>query len=428
MKRIESAVHVIGAGIAGLGCAHYLNKKNINTIIYERGTTIGGRAACLDEEGFTLEVGGKNFSSGWTLFNNLLKEYGFNEFDVQHPRFHIVMDGKLVDLDKKRTLSGDLSLARALGIRGAIQFKKLMKEAWKNADKLDHGNEHLEKLESRFDHRPISEHFSKKLAYGPLRMFSIIMGAAEPDETYYSNLLLFLAGFAKGSHHSMRGGIGQLFNKLAEDQTIRFNTRLERIVVENGAVQGLQIKTPQGSQEVDAKRVISALPLHMLRNVMAFPNDVEEEIDRIRYFPVIMVNAIYDGDVFTDDINSIMFDESFHLGHCSANRLYQKNHVRFTISGRKARDILDWPDEKLVDLAEQEFGSILPIRVNRVFSHVQRHRGGICAYAPYFSRARHKLLEYTASIEGLEIAGDYLEGHAMGDCLQSSWNAVNRLC
>ena len=428
MKRNEDTVHIIGAGISGLGCGYYLDKKNIDSVIYEHGNTIGGRAGCLDKDGHTLEIGGKNFSSGWSLFNELLKEYGFADFDIQHPRFHIVMDGKLIDLDKKRTLSGDLSLARALGIRGAIQFKKLLSEAWKNADKLDHSNGLIEEYERRYDHKPINKHFARKLAYGPLRMFSIIMGAAEPDETYYSNLLLFVAGFAKGSHHSMTGGIGQLFNKMAEHQTIHFNTRLERIIVENAAIKGLQIKTPQGSETLDAKRVISALPLHVLRDTMVFPKEVTDEIDRIRYYPVIMVNAIYDGDVFTDEMNSIMFDESFHLGHCSANRMYQKNHVRFTISGRRARDIMDWPDEKLIDLAEKEFGSVHPIRVKRVFYHVTRHRGGICAYAPYFSQARRKLLEYVESIEGLEIAGDYLEGHAMGECLQSSWNAVNRLC
>lgn len=38
-------VHIIGAGISGLGAAHYLSRKGIPSVIHEAGHSIGGRAA-----------------------------------------------------------------------------------------------------------------------------------------------------------------------------------------------------------------------------------------------------------------------------------------------------------------------------------------------------------------------------------------------
>ncbi|MGI9498999.1 MAG: hypothetical protein ACR2P3_03110, partial [Geminicoccaceae bacterium] len=149
--------------------------------------------------------------------------------------------------------------------------------------------------------------------------------------------------------------------------------------------------------------------------------------DRIRYFPLALINASYDGPVFRDGINSIMFEPGSPLGHCSANRIDRPNHVRYTLSGAKAREILDQPDAALIDIAEGTFSRRLPIQTRRTFYHVARHEGGICAYGPYFTEAKRDLLRATLSIDGLEIAGDYLEGHTMEGCITAAKAAVVRL-
>lgn len=52
-------VHIIGAGIAGLGAAHFLAAKGIPSVVYEASDHIGGRAAGSIEEGTLFEVGGR---------------------------------------------------------------------------------------------------------------------------------------------------------------------------------------------------------------------------------------------------------------------------------------------------------------------------------------------------------------------------------
>jgi oxygen-dependent protoporphyrinogen oxidase len=420
-------VYIIGAGIAGLGAAHMLHQHGYRSVVLEASEQPGGRAGYHRRDGFCFEIGGKNFSSGHSIINGFLQEFGIRDRDVQHPSFHIVMDGVLQSFDKNRTLTGDLTLAKALGVHGALQFKKLVDTAFKYGERLNITGGLIEQFEAERDHAPISDQFSRRLTDGPLRMFSIIMGAAEPEETYYSALLLFLAGFRAGSHHSVPGGIGKLFDALSAGKEIQYHASVQKIIVRHNRVCGLLVRDGASERVIETERVISAVPLHVLRRMLELPRDVDAAASQVRYFPLALVNAVYDGDVFDDKTSSIMFDKSAHIGHCSANRLYQKNIVRFTLSGRHARNILHLPDQELIEVAEREFKSVWPIRSKRQYFHVQRHRGGICAYAPHFSRIRRTLMSYLDTVEGFGVAGDYLEGHHMEGCLQSARRAVERI-
>lgn len=424
---MQDDISIIGAGISGMGAAHMLERRGFAPVIFEASSQPGGRAGYHLHEGFCYEVGGKNFSSGHRIINGLLNEFGIVERDVQHAGFHLVMDGKLRGFDKKRTLSGDLRLVTALGIRGALQFKRLLDRAMRHADALNYESGIIEELEARFDRFPIADVMARRLAYGPLRMFSIIAGAAEPEEAYLSNLTLFLAGFKSGSHQSIPGGIVRLFDALVRGKTMRFNTRIERIVVQNNRIQGLEVRDAQGRHSIRTRHVLCTLPLHQLLSVLDVPEEIRRVATQVRYFPLALVNAEYERDVFHDGMSSIMFDQHEHIGHCSANRLYQKNKVRFTLSGRRAREVLHFPDEKLVSLAEREFRRYSPINGERTYCHVTRHDAGLCAYAPNFTRIRRILTEYFATIEGLHIAGDYLDGHNMEGCLMSAERAVRTL-
>ncbi|SFR40177.1 protoporphyrinogen/coproporphyrinogen oxidase [Litoreibacter janthinus] len=420
-------VHIIGAGISGLGTAHYLAKQGIPSIIHEVGSYAGGRAACIKSGDHSFEIGGKNFSSAWPRFNALLEEFNLTEFEDQHPGFHIVMNDTLVALQKSKTLAGDLRLASAIGTRGAFQFRNFLAFARQNADKLNYTSGLIEQVEKTWDHTTIDNHFTKKLATGPLRLFSIIMGAAEPSELYPSLMMLFASGFGKGSHHAIAGGIGQFHDNLAAEKDIRFGSRVTRILTHNGHVAGLELKDENGAHVVPASRVISTVPANVFKHLVELPAYGRVAVEALRYFPLAMINVVYDAPVFKEGVHSIMFEPGAPLGHCSANRLHTPHHVRYTLSGKAAREILDKPDHELVRIAEETFSKRMPINANRTHVHVARHSGGICGYAPHFTGLKKDLLRSVESISGLEIAGDYLEGHTMEGCLTSADLAVSRL-
>jgi len=424
---VDKTVHVVGAGISGMGAAHLLARRGHTPVVLEASERVGGRAGYRREHGLCLEVGGKNFSSGHPIINGLVSEFGLDASDVQHPSFHVVMDGRLVSFDKKRTLSGDLGVVGALGVQGAFEFKRLMDSAFEQAPQLNHVSGLIESIERQFDGQPVSAQFARRLVDGPLRMFSIIAGGAEPSEMAYSSLLLFLAGFRAGSHHSIRGGMGALFDGLQRGKTVRHGVEIRKVIVADGRVRGLRVREGGVERVIDTDRVVLALPLHLLPGLLDLPPAVEAAARQVRYFPVAMANAVYDRDVFDEKVSSVMFDPASRIGHCSANRLYQKNMVRYTLSGQRAREVLHRPDEELLAIAESDFRRVRPIPGKLEHVNVTRHLGGLCAYAPNYSRLRRTLVRHFEGIEGLAVAGDFLHGHHMEGCLQSAHEAVERL-
>ncbi|MBI3896780.1 MAG: FAD-dependent oxidoreductase [Gammaproteobacteria bacterium] len=420
-------VTIVGAGISGLACAHYLAQQGIGSTVLEATDQVGGKAGWVEQGGERFEIGGKNFGSNWTRFMALLNEFGFSGFDRQHGSFNIVIDGKLWQFDKKKVLQSGWKMMRALGPRGAYQFRQFLGAVSANYGKLNHSNGLIEEIERRYDHAPLSAHFSRRAAWGPVRMFSIIMGGAEPDEMHYSNLCLALNGFDKGSGHSLPDTTAALFAKLTAGKDIRRNTRVTEIVVDRSMVRGVKLVDSAGASFEPTDGLICATPLHALRHMLDVGETLDRELGKIRYSPVALINAVYERDVFTDDISSIMFDSSSPLGHCSANRQYKKNSVRYTIAGRRGRALIDATDAELLALAEQNFRRYLPLPGKAMTYHVARHRDGICGYAPNFTSIKRRMFEFLHGVPNLELAGDYLEGHNMEGCLTSAEYAVQRL-
>ena len=56
-KNKSHKVNIVGAGIAGLTCAHYLKKSSINVCLYEASGKIGGRMQTEDFAGYKLDHG-----------------------------------------------------------------------------------------------------------------------------------------------------------------------------------------------------------------------------------------------------------------------------------------------------------------------------------------------------------------------------------
>lgn len=71
----EKKVIVIGAGFAGLSAATSLAKKGFEVTLFEKNSTVGGRARKLEIDGFTFDMGPSWY---WMpdVFENYFKEFG----------------------------------------------------------------------------------------------------------------------------------------------------------------------------------------------------------------------------------------------------------------------------------------------------------------------------------------------------------------
>lgn len=422
----KNPVYIIGGGISGFGSSYFLKKKGYNSLIFEAGDRVGGKAGFFENKDQYFETGGKNFSSNWALLNEILNHYNITEFERQHTSYHIVSNNKIINFTKKIRIPESVPMLRTLGFRGVFELTKLLRYIKKNYNEIYYSSDLLLAIEKKYD-KPIDHYFSQKLTKSMLRMISVIMGGAEPKEIHYSYLLSILKiATEKSDYYSLKGGVARLYEEFLKYHPVKLNTRIEKIIIRDNKVKQLILRSNKKKETINTDKVIVTVPLHILKNMVEFPDDVMTAIESIHYNPLTLINAVYEEDVFDDKMTSLMFDESFHLGHCSANRLTAKNSVRFTLSGEKGRQVIGKSDEELIELAEKEFTSVYPIKSKRLFYSVKRHYGGICSYGPNFSSNRKVILEYISTIDGLEIAGDYLEGHNLECCLTSAKKAVER--
>jgi monoamine oxidase len=82
----DSRVVIVGAGIAGLACAHRLKRKGIVATVYEATKATGGRIRSdrtRFPEGMSVEVGGELIDTGHTTMLELAQEFGIELLDFQ---------------------------------------------------------------------------------------------------------------------------------------------------------------------------------------------------------------------------------------------------------------------------------------------------------------------------------------------------------
>ena len=426
-------VYVVGGGISGIGASYYLKQHQMVPILIERAPVIGGRAGCEQVGDNIFEVGGKNFNLGGKLSQEILSAHQIDEFDDQHPSFPFMVNGKMYILGKRKEIGRTLySLIRSAGFRGCYQFIKFMEYIGKHRHDLKYGSVLMQSIEDQYDDQPLSHHFSLPLAYGALRMFSIILCGTEPEETYCSTLMAALSE-QQGASVSIHGGINRLFERVLNGQEVMLNTTVRKVVVKRNAVTGLVLSNNGRDHEVPADQVVLSVPAHALNQMFDLPPDVARDADAVRYSPLILAVAKYHENVFNNKFSSIFFDRSYHLGHVSASRAYEKNVIRYTFSGKKGRKVFQKEDHEVMDLAERELFTTIqkvrqkPVTPNRLVYKVYRYDKGVCSYGARFSRLRRRLLDYFSSIRGLALAGDYFNGHNMEGCLSSSKAAVDHL-
>ena len=56
-QQVQKKIVIIGSGFSSLAAACYLAKQGNDVTIYEKNSTIGGRARQLKKEGFTFDIG-----------------------------------------------------------------------------------------------------------------------------------------------------------------------------------------------------------------------------------------------------------------------------------------------------------------------------------------------------------------------------------
>ncbi len=111
----KSAI-VVGAGLAGLSAAHYLQKAGWKVTVLEALDRVGGRVRTIEQGGYLLDVGSTQFTTGYTEYLALMKEVGLDSDVVESSQLITVINqGRQYEFDGSGWLSAAISPMISLG-------------------------------------------------------------------------------------------------------------------------------------------------------------------------------------------------------------------------------------------------------------------------------------------------------------------------
>jgi oxygen-dependent protoporphyrinogen oxidase len=273
------------------------------------------------------------------------------------------------------------------------------------------------------DMKPLARHFSPRFTRLVLRPLTVRMNGAEPDEVYLgnfgTNLRMLLDDFDQ-----LRHGFSRLTAQFAAHVAVRLSTEVIDLVVRAGRVTGVRVAGPSGAvEELYYDGVVLAMPAPLAAALLR-PHvpGAARHLCSIRYFPVSVVVAEYEQDVFEPERRAFVFDEAEVLVNAGAYAEEERNIVRYTFAGRGARPALanNVDLEKLVRAGEAALGRYARPEPARRRALVGAHFDhGLCAYSPHHAERLDRLAEELAPLPNLHLTGDYVQGASLEACVRA---------
>ena len=266
-------VLIVGAGIAGLTAAYYLDRSGVPVRIIEASQRIGGRilsqAKALGTD-TTVELGGEFIDSGHKNIRKLAQELGLVEVDLRASDRGLNQDtwffkNRLVNQQELITAFIPLAkqIDRDVKAIGEVNYKST------NSRAIDLDRISIYTYLSRYCPDPILRQFIE-VAYTNEYGLAVTRQSA-------INLLLLIGKDpgkieiygSSDQRYQIRGGNQQIVTKLAEKlrDRIETNTQLESIRSTSNNRYRVSLRSGSTSQEYIFDRVILALPFSILRKI-----------------------------------------------------------------------------------------------------------------------------------------------------------------
>ncbi|MEA2468280.1 MAG: protoporphyrinogen/coproporphyrinogen oxidase [Thermoleophilaceae bacterium] len=428
-------VAVIGGGIAGISAADRLRAAGARAEIFEAGDRLGGRIG-VDRLGDREAcLGGKNIGRRYREFKALTERgaEGGRRWEFFGPETMQVMpNGRLLPMSYRR-ISARVRLGGRMLLRGQIpsarRFSKLARQVKTNEPSGFLGDGWFAELARKRDHPTLADYFGAGFSSAVVRHTTVRMNGAEPDEAWVGNFGSNLA-LVVDKFDQLTDGLEPVMRAAAARHGVHLNAPVERLLARDGRVTGLA--TQDGHAHEGFGAVVMAVPASIAAPIVApLDRDLAAMLYSIVYHPVAVVVAEYDRPVFPQQYAAIATPHHLALSNAGAYGLDDRHIVRFTFSGRAARGRIE-PDtfdpEALLAEAEEFLSRYLPIGGARRVNHVSRaFEPGLCSYRrdhEHFLRAVDGML---GSMDGLALAGDYMQGASLEACTRSGVAAADRL-
>ncbi len=408
----EKPIAIIGAGLAGLTAADYLNKRNIPFVLYEAGKKIAGLATSFkDKEGFSYDFGAHFITNrladaiGVGSECHTVKYYGETVWLagktysypfglIKIPRMTLGgVKSKFASLSNgSKPKSAADWFRKSYGNALADEVALPLIEAWSGANAEDLSPAVGESLPSSIG----------KTLY--LKMASKITGRAVACGYNREK-----AEKASVYHVYPKKGISTLCEKLAEglENKIRLSTPVEAILVE-----GEKVKSVRAGGEIqEVSAVISTAPAHILSKLVQ-GTDALQSFSQFRYRPMTFVNMRFEGRNLLPDTVLWFPEEKFPFFRLTEAPISMpwlapegKTIITVDIGCEKDDEIWLMDEETISELCLNHLMSIIPdVRERYLGASVLRTPIAYPVYLNEYEKERQKF-EQSTNIENLLSVG-----------------------
>ncbi|MGF1512798.1 MAG: protoporphyrinogen/coproporphyrinogen oxidase [Elainellaceae cyanobacterium] len=414
---------VVGSGASGIAVSHYLQQEGIDVELIESNDYLGGRMASCQLGERQVAMGGKNIGKGYHLFRQFTQEMGDNPYEFFGLNSSQIRDGKIVTVDSSRRWLGIFQLFKQLSMSDIFRFFAACAAIKRREANGYLGGPYFNKLSQRLDDPAASNYFSQDFCQRLIRPMSVRMNGAEPDEIYIGNLGSNIR-MVFDTYEQLHKGVTPVLEQFGQRVSICLRTTVKSLLCSGDRVTGLELENDSGIYRQNYDGVILATPAPISAKLVGSCSPaLKTLLERINYYPVMVIVAEYNRNIFSEQVRALVFDAEEAISNAGSYGVSDRHIVRYTFSGRTARKYIEseMDTEKLLQIAETALNRHIPVDASERVQYVARRWSeGLCAYTSHHEEFSRDLEAQVEQLEGLYLTGDYLQGAAIEACFRAS--------
>lgn len=335
---MNKRISIIGSGFSALAAACYLAKSGNNVTVYEKNSTIGGRARQLKREGFTFDIGPTwywmpdVFERFFSDFNKKPSDY--YELIKLSPAYQVYFDN-LNFVTIADNLEEIISTFETIEKGSGDVLRHFIKEAQSNYDiaikdlVYRPGESPLE-LITLETAKKVNQFFSniskdvrkrfKNTKLIQILEFPVLFLGAKPSDTPSFYSFMNFADFGLGTWHPKNGMYSVILamEDLAVELGVKIevNSNVEKILVKNRKTTGIKVN----GKVIESDIVLSGADYHHSETLLDEKNRQysEKYWDKKTFAPSSLLFYVgFDKKIENVEHHSLFFDVNFDI-HASA--------------------------------------------------------------------------------------------------------------
>jgi protoporphyrinogen/coproporphyrinogen III oxidase len=467
---------VIGAGISGLACAYRLRQLGIRPLLLEASGKAGGIIGTVRRNGFLFEAGPQcpRFpKSVWTLVRELGLEDQFVAGDPRARRY-ILRNGQL---HRAPFSASGLVTTSLVGLKAKYLLLSeifrhghppLEEESLAEFVRRKFGDEVLDYLVDPFistiffgDARKMGMHSAfPALVEWERSRGSLVRGAihaykarrAVTAKASSAALTSDDSNLRHGELHvtdalpslgSFKQGMGTLVERLAQKlrEDLQYGAKVESVEACNGADEpepGWRIRLSTGD-ELTADTLVMAVPAYAAATLLrqSIPR-LFSLLAAIEHAPISVVSSAFGRRQVRHPLDGFGFmiprREGLHTICTFWNSSIfptqaPEGTVLMTsfVGGENGGDSARTSDDSLVQTVQTENAAILGITGAPIDRMVWKHPRALPQYNIGHAQRIKEIREASSGMPGLFLAGNYVTGRSIGDCVETGFQAAELL-